>query len=150
MAGGPRTGQDARWRLAVPGLNPIEPLSTRQINRAIHTAAQVARIDKRVSMHTLRHYPVSGNMPSDVGEVRTAGAIGSIVQGLQSAYSMVSESIEKGEQLVVGSKAARPPGLRFDFVQDCLLHLHILDLRRLDRLMSEPQGDYASFDPSLQ
>lgn len=38
-----------------PGLNPIEPLSTRQLNRAIHAAAQDAQIDKRVSMHTLRH-----------------------------------------------------------------------------------------------
>jgi site-specific recombinase XerD len=38
-----------------PGLNPIDPLSTRQLNRAIHAAAQAARIDKRVSMHTLRH-----------------------------------------------------------------------------------------------
>ena len=38
-----------------PGLNPIDPLSTRQLNRAIHAAADAARIDKRVSMHTLRH-----------------------------------------------------------------------------------------------
>ena len=36
-----------------PGLNPIESLSTRQLNRAIHAAAQAAEIDKRVSMHTL-------------------------------------------------------------------------------------------------
>ena len=38
-----------------PGLNPIDPLSTRQLNRAIHAAADAAGIDKRVSMHTLRH-----------------------------------------------------------------------------------------------
>jgi site-specific recombinase XerD len=38
-----------------PGLNPIESLSTRQLNRAVHAAAQAAEIDKRVSMHTLRH-----------------------------------------------------------------------------------------------
>jgi site-specific recombinase XerD len=38
-----------------PGLNPMDPLSTRQLNRAIHAAAEAARIDKRVSMHTLRH-----------------------------------------------------------------------------------------------
>ena len=38
-----------------PGLNPIGPLSTRQLNRAIHAAAEAANIDKRVSMHTLRH-----------------------------------------------------------------------------------------------
>ena len=38
-----------------PGLNPVEPLSTRQLNRAIHDAAEVAHLDKRVSMHSLRH-----------------------------------------------------------------------------------------------
>ena len=44
---------DGGWLF--PGLNPIEPLSTRQLNRAIHAAADEAKIDKRVSMHTLRH-----------------------------------------------------------------------------------------------
>ena len=39
-----------------PGLNPVEPLTARQLNRAVHEAALAARIDKRVSMHTLRHY----------------------------------------------------------------------------------------------
>ncbi|MBS1228970.1 MAG: integrase [Proteobacteria bacterium] len=38
-----------------PGQNPIDPLSTRQLNRAIHAAAKTAQINKRVSMHTLRH-----------------------------------------------------------------------------------------------
>jgi site-specific recombinase XerD len=44
---------DGGWLF--PGLNPIESLSTRQLNRAIHAAAAAAQIDKRVSMHTLRH-----------------------------------------------------------------------------------------------
>ncbi|MDY0331856.1 MAG: tyrosine-type recombinase/integrase, partial [Thiomonas sp.] len=35
-----------------PGLDPTDPLSTRQLNRAIHAAAEAAQIDKRVSMHT--------------------------------------------------------------------------------------------------
>jgi integrase/recombinase XerD len=38
-----------------PGLDPIDPLSTRQLNRVVHAAAEAAGIDKRVSMHTLRH-----------------------------------------------------------------------------------------------
>jgi site-specific recombinase XerD len=38
-----------------PGLDPLQSLSTRQLNRAIHDAATMAKIDKRVSMHTLRH-----------------------------------------------------------------------------------------------
>jgi site-specific recombinase XerD len=44
---------DGGWLF--PGLNPIESLSTRQLNRAVHAAAAAAQIDKRVSMHTLRH-----------------------------------------------------------------------------------------------
>ena len=44
---------DGGWLF--PGRNPIEALGTRQLNRAIHDAAILARIDKRVSMHTLRH-----------------------------------------------------------------------------------------------
>ena len=44
---------DGGWLF--PGLNPVEPLSTRQLNRAVHDAAQIAKLDKRVSMHTLRH-----------------------------------------------------------------------------------------------
>lgn len=38
-----------------PGLDPIDPMSTRQLNRVVHEAATAAHIDKRVSMHTLRH-----------------------------------------------------------------------------------------------
>jgi integrase/recombinase XerD len=38
-----------------PGQNPVNPLTTRQFNRACHTAAQTADIKKRVSPHTLRH-----------------------------------------------------------------------------------------------
>jgi integrase len=47
-------------------MNPMDPITTRQLNRAIHAAAETAKIDKRVSMHTLRHYPESRNMPSDL------------------------------------------------------------------------------------
>ena len=38
-----------------PGRNPVEPLSTRQLDRAVHAAAAAAGIKKRVSPHTLRH-----------------------------------------------------------------------------------------------
>jgi site-specific recombinase XerD len=38
-----------------PGRNPIKPLSTRQLNRAVHAAAEAAGIEKRVTPHTLRH-----------------------------------------------------------------------------------------------
>jgi len=51
----------AWWRQArprgwlFPGQNPVNPLTTRQLNRACHAAAEAAGIDKRVSLHTLRH-----------------------------------------------------------------------------------------------
>ncbi len=38
-----------------PGQNPVNPLTTRQLRRACHAAAETAGIDKRVSLHTLRH-----------------------------------------------------------------------------------------------
>src|SRR4030081_1676458 len=38
-----------------PGRDPVQPLTTRQLNRACHAAAQMAEIDKPVSLHTLRH-----------------------------------------------------------------------------------------------
>jgi site-specific recombinase XerD len=49
------------WRIArpkawlFPGRDPLQPLSTRQLNRACHAAADMAEITKRVSPHTLRH-----------------------------------------------------------------------------------------------
>jgi site-specific recombinase XerD len=38
-----------------PGQQPAQPITTRQLNRACHAAAEAAKLGKRVSMHTLRH-----------------------------------------------------------------------------------------------
>ena len=38
-----------------PGQNPVNPLTTRQLRRAFDDAKAAAGIDKRVSLHTLRH-----------------------------------------------------------------------------------------------
>jgi integrase/recombinase XerD len=38
-----------------PGQNRVNPLTTRQLNRACRAAAQLAELDKPVSLHTLRH-----------------------------------------------------------------------------------------------
>ena len=49
------------WRAArprawlFPGQNPVNPMSARQLHRAVRAAAQAAGIAKRVSPHTLRH-----------------------------------------------------------------------------------------------
>jgi integrase/recombinase XerD len=51
----------AYWKAArpqgwlFPGRDRVNPLTPRQLNRACHAAAQAAGIDKRVSLHTLRH-----------------------------------------------------------------------------------------------
>jgi site-specific recombinase XerD len=38
-----------------PGMNPVNPMTTRQLRRACHAAAHMAEIGKPVSPHTLRH-----------------------------------------------------------------------------------------------
>jgi site-specific recombinase XerD len=49
------------WKLSrsrgwlFPGRDPVQPMTTRQLTRACHMAAQAAEITKRVSPHTLRH-----------------------------------------------------------------------------------------------
>jgi integrase/recombinase XerD len=49
------------WRIArpqvwlFPGRDRINPLTTRQFNRAVHATAHMAGIAKRVTPHTLRH-----------------------------------------------------------------------------------------------
>jgi site-specific recombinase XerD len=49
------------WRAArpqgwlFPGRDPARPITTRQLNRACHAAAEAIGIDKKVSLHTLRH-----------------------------------------------------------------------------------------------
>jgi site-specific recombinase XerD len=54
-----RAARAAGWMLnggwLFPGQDPADPISTRQLARVIHEAAKVAKINKRVSMHTLRH-----------------------------------------------------------------------------------------------
>lgn len=68
---------DGGWLF--PGLDPIDQLSTRQLNRAIHAAADAAKIDKRVSMHSLRHARnalagTEGGYPRDSGAARAQAA----------------------------------------------------------------------------
>ena len=54
-----RDGQAQRKMLPggwlFPGQNPVDPMSPRQLNRVFHQAREQAGIDKRVSLHSLRH-----------------------------------------------------------------------------------------------
>ena len=49
-----RIARPAVWLF--PGRDPMLPMTTRQFNRAVHAAANMAEIKKRVTPHTLRHY----------------------------------------------------------------------------------------------
>ena len=48
-----RIARPAVWLF--PGRDLLLPLTTRQFNRAVHAAAEMAEIKKRVTAHTLRH-----------------------------------------------------------------------------------------------
>jgi integrase/recombinase XerD len=67
-----------------PGQNPVNHLTTRQLSRIFHAAKDAAGIDKRVSLHTLRHCPhgelvepchplvgAEGRHPGDPGALRS-------------------------------------------------------------------------------
>ena len=136
-----------------PGLDPMEPLSARQLNRAVHDAATAAGITKRVTTHTLRHYSESREMPSCVGNALAAGGIEGLPLRLNSAYSWTSESLEESHQLVIGPEPSNSPLVWFDLLESGLLDVEIrieIDLCCLDRLVAEPQRDHAAFGACLQ
>jgi site-specific recombinase XerD len=48
-----KAGRPQGWLF--PGRDRVQPITTRQLNRACHAAVQMAELKKRVSLHTLRH-----------------------------------------------------------------------------------------------
>jgi len=57
-----------------PGYGPVKHITTRQLNRAFHSAADMAGIDKKVSPHTLRHSFATHLLESDI-DVRVIQAL---------------------------------------------------------------------------
>ena len=69
------------WRQArpkawlFPGRGVVEHITTRQLNRAFHAAADMAGIDKKVSLHTLRHsFATCWNRTSTCASSRSCSA----------------------------------------------------------------------------
>jgi len=87
-----------------PGRSAVEPVSTRQLNRAVHEAAEVAGIRKRVTPHTLRHsfrHPSAG---AGRRHPRHPGAVGTFQARHDSALCPCRD-----EDDPVGNQSDRAP-----------------------------------------
>ncbi|HKU05438.1 MAG TPA: tyrosine-type recombinase/integrase, partial [Bradyrhizobium sp.] len=79
-----------RWLF--PGRNPVEPLSARQLCRAVRATAQAAGIKKRVSPHTLRHSFATHLLEQDV-DIR-------VIQTLLEAETYCPPTPDRGADLL--------------------------------------------------
>src|SRR5687768_17327927 len=100
-----------------------------------------------------RHYAESRAMPSEQGGARASAVIGGVVRRWHSAYSMASQRLKEGQQLIVWPKTPDSTRERFDLVEGGLLDLQVcveIVLRRLSRLVAEPHRDHAALYAALQ
>jgi site-specific recombinase XerC len=75
-----------------PGRNPVEPLSARQLNRAVHAAAEAAGIKKRVSPHTLRHSFATHLLEQDTDIRIIQGLLGHAKLDTTALYTRVANT----------------------------------------------------------
>jgi integrase/recombinase XerD len=97
-----------------PGQNRVNPLTTRQLNRACHAAAQMAEIDKRVSLHTLRHsfatHLLEQNIDIRVIQVLLGHAkLDSTALYTRVATKTIRDVMSPLEHIALKLKEARPP-----------------------------------------
>jgi site-specific recombinase XerD len=97
-----------------PGQNRVSPLSTRQFNRACHTAAQTAEIDKPVTPHTLRHsfatHLLEQNIDIRVIQVLLGHAkLETTALYTQVATRTIRDVMSPLDQLIRQSKKTEPP-----------------------------------------
>ena len=98
-----------------PGRDPAQPLTTRQLNRVCHAAAQMAEVNKRVSLHTLRHSFATHLLEQRVDVRVIQVLLGHAKLETTTLYTHVatktiSEVLSPLEHLALKFKEIRPPG----------------------------------------
>jgi site-specific recombinase XerD len=97
-----------------PGRDPAQPMTTRQLNRACHAAAQMAEINKRVSLHTLRHsfatHLLEQNIDVRIIQVLLGHAkLDTTALYTRVATKTISEVMSPLEHIALKRKEIRPP-----------------------------------------
>jgi site-specific recombinase XerD len=97
-----------------PGRNPVQPMTTRQLNRACHAAAHAAGLERNVSLHTLRHsfatHLLEQNIDVRVIQVLLGHAkIESTALYTRVATKTIQQVISPLERIAVNLKQMRPP-----------------------------------------
>jgi integrase/recombinase XerD len=98
-----------------PGRDPAQPMTTRQLNRVCHAAAQMAEINKRVSLHTLRHsfatHLLEQNIDVRVIQVLLGHAkLDTTALYTRVATKTISEVMSPLEHIALKLGEVRPPG----------------------------------------